>query len=104
MLLSGALDDGVYGLSEIKAHGGLAIVQNPDDAEIPSLPRNAIAHVAVDHVLSPAAIASLPLAMETRFPREGEVAMSRTDLDDPQLPGSKTDIADLKTALGPSLV
>ena len=101
VLLSGALDDGVYGLSEIKAHGGLAIVQNPDDAEIPSLPRNAIAHVAVDHVLTAAAIASL-LAMETRFPREGEVAMSRIDLDDPQLPGSKTDIADLNSTLGPA--
>jgi len=101
VLLSGALDDGVYGLSEIKAHGGLAIVQDPDDAEIPSLPRNAIARVAVDHVLTAAAIASL-LATETRFPREGEAAMSRTDLDDPQLPGSRTDIADLNATLGAS--
>jgi two-component system chemotaxis response regulator CheB len=99
VLLSGALDDGVYGLREIQAHGGLVIVQDPDDAEIPNLPRSAIDHVDVDHVLTAAAIAPL-LAREIGLPRQGDVAMGGNDLDDPQLPGGKTHISDMNAKLG----
>lgn len=100
ILLSGALDDGVYGLQEIKLAGGLAIVQHPDDADVASLPRNAIAHVDVDYVLTAAAIAPL-LIRETGLPPQGAVAVGESDLDDPQLPGVKTDIADMNAKLGP---
>jgi two-component system chemotaxis response regulator CheB len=51
IIISGGLDDGVAGLSAIKTTGGLAIVQHIDDAEVPTLPRNALAHVEVDHCL-----------------------------------------------------
>jgi two-component system chemotaxis response regulator CheB len=89
----------VYGLREIQAHGGLVIVQDPDDAEIPNLPRSAIDHVDVDHVLTAAAIAPL-LAREIGLPRQGDVAMGGNDLDDPQLPGGKTHISDMNAKLG----
>lgn len=49
IILSGALDDGTAGLWAIKERGGLAIVQDPKDAEVPSMPQNAISSVEVDY-------------------------------------------------------
>ncbi len=51
VLLTGANQDGVRGLSTIQARGGTTIVQTPDTAESPVLPRAAIAAMAVDWVL-----------------------------------------------------
>lgn len=57
IVLSGALNDGTAGLIEIKEQGGLAIVQDPREALIPSMPESAIKHVMVDHILPVAEIA-----------------------------------------------
>ncbi|MBD1872336.1 chemotaxis protein CheB [Nodosilinea sp. FACHB-131] len=51
VILTGANQDGVKGLSTLKARGGVAIVQDPDTAESPVLPRAAIAAIAVDAIL-----------------------------------------------------
>ena len=59
VVLSGALDDGTEGLVAIKRAGGIAIVQDPDTAYCPSMPRNALDKVEVDHVVSTAEIAPL---------------------------------------------
>lgn len=43
ILLSGTGEDGVAGLQQVKAHGGLVLVQEPNEAAHPALPRRALA-------------------------------------------------------------
>ena len=49
VVLTGALDDGTAGLWTIKLRGGTAIVQEPADAMIRSMPLNALEHTAADY-------------------------------------------------------
>lgn len=48
VVLTGLLDDGTDGLIAIKAAGGTSVIQDPDDAEWPSMPRNALKRDHVD--------------------------------------------------------
>lgn len=51
VVLTGLLDDGTEGLIAIKAAGGLSVVQDPADAEWPSMPKNALQRDHVDHAV-----------------------------------------------------
>ena len=59
VILSGSLDDGTSGLWTIKNRGGTAVVQDPNDAEVPSMPASAMREVQVDHVMPIAQISEL---------------------------------------------
>ena len=59
VVLSGALNDGTAGLLAIKRRGGVAIVQDPADAVISTMPDSALEFVDVDFCVSAAQVASL---------------------------------------------
>ena len=65
VILSGALDDGSAGLWWIKQFGGLAVVQDPDEARFPEMPRSALEHVDVDHVVGLSDMGSLLATLVT---------------------------------------
>ncbi len=50
IILSGTGSDGAVGIQAIKEHGGLILVQAPEEAEYDGMPRNAIATGLVDAV------------------------------------------------------
>jgi two-component system chemotaxis response regulator CheB len=70
VVLTGNLGDGAAGLWAIKELGGVAIVQHPDDAMYPSMPKNAIESVNVDYVVPLAEIAPLLVKVTSAPARE----------------------------------
>lgn len=63
IVLTGANNDGSAGLRAIKNAGGLAIVQDPDDAEVKQMPQNALRSVAADYVVPLTQLAPLLCAL-----------------------------------------
>lgn len=59
VVLTGANFDGSQGLRTIKQKGGVAIVQDPDDAEARQMPQSAMAAAEVDYVVTLAGMAAL---------------------------------------------
>ncbi len=59
VILTGANMDGRNGLKTIKEMGGLAIIQDPSDAEIDSMPLAALAAVKPDYIVKLADLAGL---------------------------------------------
>jgi two-component system chemotaxis response regulator CheB len=70
VILTGNLDDGTAGLWTIKQLGGHAIVQDPAEADAPSMPLSAINGVAVDHIVSLREMAPLLAALARSRPAE----------------------------------
>lgn len=66
ILLTGANDDGADGLARIGEAGGLTVVQDPDEAAIPTMPRAAIRRRAPDQVLTLDRIRMLLLELDRR--------------------------------------
>jgi two-component system chemotaxis response regulator CheB len=75
VVLSGNLNDGTAGLLRIKQQGGIAVVQDPETALYQGMPRSALEHVAVDHVIPVEELSELVTTMATQ-PVELEVSMS----------------------------
>jgi two-component system chemotaxis response regulator CheB len=69
VILSGLLNDGTAGLFEIRRQGGTTIVQDPKDAEAPSMPRSALENVSVDYSVAADEIAPLLVRLTTESER-----------------------------------
>jgi two-component system chemotaxis response regulator CheB len=82
VVLTGNLDDGTAGLALVKERCGIAVVQDPEEADYPSMPASALRNVPVDHVLSIAEIGPLlnRLARES-FPDEPGSALAESSED-----------------------
>jgi two-component system chemotaxis response regulator CheB len=78
VVLSGTLDDGTAGLMAIRDRGGVTVVQDPDDALFPGMPRNALDVVHVDHVLPVSRLADL-LSRLARTAPSGKGVMPMPD-------------------------
>jgi two-component system chemotaxis response regulator CheB len=59
VVLSGGLNDGAAGLAAIKKCGGLTVVQDPIDAEVPAMPESALHAVAADYCVPAVRMAGL---------------------------------------------
>lgn len=90
IILSGALDDGTSGLWTVKQHGGIAIVQDPRDAEVPSMPQNALREVDVDHTLPVAQIP--PTLIKLLNERQGKVRSTENTEDPKRMTLLKTEV------------
>jgi two-component system chemotaxis response regulator CheB len=75
VILSGALDDGTSGLWTIKHRGGVGVVQDPFDAEFPSMPRNALREVRVDYKVPVSEMAELLVRLSREEIEDSEVVM-----------------------------
>jgi two-component system, chemotaxis family, protein-glutamate methylesterase/glutaminase len=76
VILTGMLDDGTVGLQAIKAAGGTAVVQDPADAQEPSMPTSALRNVAVDHCIALPEIGPLLTRLVSSPPAEGSTRMT----------------------------
>jgi two-component system chemotaxis response regulator CheB len=69
VILSGNLDDGTSGLAAIKRQGGVAIVQDPEEAVHNGMPLSAVNNVQVDFVLPLTDIGRKIVHLLERVPR-----------------------------------
>lgn len=59
ILLTGYLDDGTAGMKAIKRCGGICIVQDPEEADYPAMPKNALINGEIDYCLPISEMGSL---------------------------------------------
>jgi two-component system, chemotaxis family, CheB/CheR fusion protein len=67
VILSGTDSDGAMGLRTIKGEGGIAIVQHPETARFPGMPRSSIAADHVDLIVNPPEIGTELAQLALRF-------------------------------------
>jgi two-component system, chemotaxis family, protein-glutamate methylesterase/glutaminase len=103
VVVSGSLDDGTAGLGAVKQAGGLALVQDPDEAVARGMPTNALKHVTVDrivraHEVAPVIVAealapampeppTIPVAPDQEGPDAGEPSGERAVYSCPECGG-----------------
>jgi two-component system, chemotaxis family, protein-glutamate methylesterase/glutaminase len=81
VILSGALNDGTYGCMLVKQAGGQVIVQDPNEALVPSMPLSVVRNVEVDRVLPATEIG--PLLERLVRQEAGTASMSPIEKEEP---------------------
>ncbi|TMA93667.1 MAG: chemotaxis protein CheB [Deltaproteobacteria bacterium] len=77
IVLSGMLDDGAAGLIAIKKAGGIAMVQDPNDALFPDMPRNALTGAPVDYCIPKSEIPKTIVSLIGKsFPEDRGIPMA----------------------------
>ena len=77
VILTGNLDDGALGLAAIKRHGGVAVVQDPEESRFHDMPQRALALTDVDHVVTVGDLPDLLERLIREMPEGGGEAMTR---------------------------
>ena len=90
VVLSGSRDDGTAGAAVVMEHGGRVLVQDPDDALHPSMPRSVIEFVGA-HVVCP--------ATELGTAVVEAVALVRASHGTPERPPEDSELIALETAM-----
>jgi len=90
VILSGLLDDGTFGLMQVKRFGGVAVCQDPADADASDMPASAIRHVRPDHVVKGSEIGGT-LNRLVREPSPGP-AQGASTMSEQRLPTSSVGI------------
>jgi two-component system, chemotaxis family, protein-glutamate methylesterase/glutaminase len=81
IILTGNLSDGTKGLMRIKQAGGIAVVQDPEEALFSSMPSSALQYVPVDYRLPVSEITSLlNQRTDQAVLAEGEKTVNPTEL------------------------
>jgi two-component system chemotaxis response regulator CheB len=82
IVLTGALDDGTAGLLAVKRRGGVAVVQDPQEALYPGMPTSVMENMEVDYCLPLSGIGSLikclseePVEEEEAYPVSEDMEM-----------------------------
>jgi two-component system, chemotaxis family, protein-glutamate methylesterase/glutaminase len=81
VLLSGGLDDGTHGVMYVNECGGTAIVQDPAEAPVPSMPKSAIENAHVDCVLRAGKIAAEIIRLANSCVEPSEVPCPHVEPD-----------------------
>jgi two-component system chemotaxis response regulator CheB len=77
VILSGALGDGATGALAVRNAGGMVVVQDPEDATVPSMPASALRAVGeADAVLEAAAIGTLLAQLVPGAAKDDDVTMT----------------------------
>ena len=81
IVLTGSLDDGTAGLWEIKRKGGVAIVQNPEEASYPGMPLNALREIEADYTSNLPDMGPLLLHLTRGDGESRTTELERTNMD-----------------------
>jgi two-component system chemotaxis response regulator CheB len=79
VIMSGVLDDGTSGLWTIKQRGGVAVIQNPEEAWFSDMPANVMKQVDVDYLIQSSEMGPL-LGKLVREPAGKEPKLSAEEL------------------------
>lgn len=80
IILTGGLDDGSAGLWAVKNHGGFTIVQDPVEAEVYSMPVNAIRAADPHHVVKLREMADLITGIQASDEKSNGATGAQTDI------------------------